>query len=281
MKEELPKPMHVLFTADENYAIRIPTVLKSLHLNHPERVFHIHLICDSLSMQLSDQLNSYCVKLGFSFFMYSVPKDLFSEAPVTKHYSKAMYYRMLAAEILPEVLDQILYLDPDVLVINSLEPLWNLDMADSLFAAASHAESDGLVSNVNRIRLDTVSAYYNTGVLLIRLDRCREAVHPEDIFGFIKENEHKLLLPDQDVFNALYGKRTLLIPDEIWNYDARKYSQYLVRSGGEMDERWVIQNTAILHFCGKGKPWHTRYRYRFGQLYRHYEHLCRRDGGTP
>ncbi len=277
MNRDMLRPIHILFTADEHYAVRIPTVLKSLQLSHPERVFHIHLICDRLPEPMASAIEEACERLFYSFFLYPVSEELFSAAPITKHYSKAMYYRMLAAQILPPTLDRVLYLDPDVLVINSLEPLWSLDLNGRMFAAASHGEEDGLVSNVNRIRLDTAWAYYNTGVLLMDLDQCRREIRPAEIFSFIRENEHRLLLPDQDVFNALFGSRTVLIPDEIWNYDARKYSKYLLRSGGEMDETWVIQNTAVLHFCGKEKPWNTRYRYRFGLLYRHYEQLCRRD----
>ncbi len=277
MNRETPKPIQLLFTADEHYAVRIPTVLKSLQLSHPGSSFHIHLICDGLSEPAAAALREACERFGFAFFLYPVSKELLSDAPITKYYSKAMYYRMLASQILPPTLDRVLYLDPDVLVINSLEPLWALDLNGCMFAAASHGEEDGLVSNVNRIRLDTASAYYNTGVLLMDLAQCRRVIRPIEIFSFIRENEHKLLLPDQDVFNALFGGRTLLIPNEIWNYDARKYSHYLLRSGGEMNEAWVIRNTAVLHFCGKEKPWKPHYRYRFGLLYRHYEQLCIRD----
>ena len=277
MNREKPKPIQLLFTADEHYAVRIPTVLKSLQLSHPGRSFHIHLICDGLSEPAASALRDACERMGFALFLYPVSEELFSDAPITKHYSKAMYYRMLASRILPPTLDRVLYLDPDVLVINSLEPLWSLELNGYMFAATSHGDEDGLVSNVNRIRLDTVSAYYNTGVLLMDLAQCRREIRPAEIFSFIRENEHKLLLPDQDVFNALFGSRTLLIPDEIWNYDARKYSYYLLRSGGKTDEAWVIRNTAVLHFCGKEKPWKPHYRYRFGLLYRHYEQLCIRD----
>ncbi len=277
MNQETPKTIQLLFTADEHYAERIPTVLKSLQISHPKLSFHIHLICDGLPEPVDAALREACDRLTFGFSLYPVSEELFSDAPITKHYSKAMYYRMLASEILPPTVDRVLYMDPDVLVINSLEPLWSLKLNGRLFAAASHGEEYGLISNVNRIRLNTSSAYYNTGVLLMDLDKCRREINPSEIFDFIRENEHKLLLPDQDVFNALFNSRTLLIPDEIWNYDARKYSQYLVRSGGEMDEAWVIRNTAVLHFCGKEKPWNTHYRYRFGLLYRHYEHLCIRN----
>lgn len=41
------------------------------------------------------------------------------------------------------------------------------------------------------------------------------------------------------------------------------------------DLDWVIEHTAILHFCGKAKPWKKGYLYRFGLLYKHYEQLTR------
>ena len=39
---------------------------------------------------------------------------------------------------------------------------------------------------------------------------------------------------------------------------------------------WVMEHTAIFHFCGKAKPWKPGYVYRFGVLYHHYAQLTRR-----
>lgn len=45
---------------------------------------------------------------------------------------------------------------------------------------------------------------------------------------------------------------------------------------GDSANNWVIKHTAILHFCGKAKPWKPRYIYRFGALYLHYMQLAER-----
>lgn len=269
---------HILFTADQRYAVRIPIVVKSIQSVHPGTAFHIHLISDDVSDELKQKLVSFCEQYQYEFSCYSVPDSLFRDAPVNKHYSKAMYYRMLAPQILPTHIDNVLYLDPDVLVINPLLPLWEVDMTECLFAAASHTVEEGVVNNINRLRLQTSSIYFNTGVLMMNLELCRNAVSSERIFEFIQKNGQKLLLPDQDVFNALFGERTLPLADEIWNYDARKYSQVFLRSSGRINERWILRNTAILHYCGREKPWKEGYRYRFGNLYRHYERLSEIDG---
>lgn len=265
--------MELLFTVDSNYAIRIPVVLYSIRIYDPGVKCKVNIIIDDISQDIVDDLTLFCSSIGYSIEFFKVPGTLFEKAPINKHYSKAMYYRLLAGDILPADIKRVLYLDPDILVINSLLPLWEMDLEGCCFAAASHNEDAGLANNINRVRLETSAAYYNTGILLIDLEQSRKCVKNEDIFSYIKNNDYKLLLPDQDVFNALYSDKVRQIPDEIWNYDARKYTQYMLKSGGVMDDRWVIRNTAILHFCGKGKPWNEHYRYRYGNLYRHYENL--------
>lgn len=39
-----------------------------------------------------------------------------------------------------------------------------------------------------------------------------------------------------------------------------------------------MRNTAVLHFCGRSKPWQAGYFRRFGVLYKHYIQLTRRTG---
>ena len=95
----------------------------------------------------------------------------------------------------------------------------------------------------------------------------------------MEQHGKELILPDQDLLNALYSQRILPLEDVLWNYDARNYSNYLLRSGGQWDLRWVMEHTAILHFCGKEKPWKAKYVHRFGILYLHYLQIARRQWG--
>ncbi len=134
------------------------------------------------------------------------------------------------------------------------------------------------MNNINQFRLGTEAKYFNSGVLLIDVDVGRREIIPEDIFRYASIHAKELLLPDQDILNAMYGNRTMELDDYIWNYDARNYNTYLLRSGGMSDLDWVVRNTAILHFCGKAKPWKPGYFHRFGVLYKHYMQLTRRTG---
>ena len=109
-------------------------------------------------------------------------------------------------------------------------------------------------NGVNRIRLGVDHDYYNSGVLLMNLEKGREEIHPEELFAYVKGHRKELVLPDQDLLNAMFGERIRPLDDAIWNYDARNFNNYMVRSSAQYNLKWVMEHTAILHFCGKPKP---------------------------
>lgn len=266
----------LLVTLDENYIEQMKVLMTSIYINNPGQIFNIYLIHSGISDEKLDALESDLSKFSYKFFPIKAEDGLFSSARVTDRYPKEMYYRLLAGELLPENLDKIIYIDPDILVINSLKEIWETDIRDFLFAAASHTGKTDMANNVNKIRLGTDTDYYNSGFLLINLKRAREEIVPEEIFAYADRNYKNLLLPDQDILNAMYGDKVLPLKDSIYNYDARNYSSYLLRSKGEEDLGWVMENTVILHFCGRDKPWKKNHRTKFTALYRHYMSLCDR-----
>ena len=268
--------MELLVTVDKNYIPPLQVMLTSLYMNNPGEKVELYLLHSRLQEKELEPLEKQCGRLGYKFFPVKIEDSWFSQAPVTKQYPREMYYRLLAPCFLPQKLHRILYLDPDILVINSLRPLWETDMKGRLFAAAAHTGKTNLANNINQVRLGTTHKYFNSGVLLINLDQGRKEILPEEIFQYAGEHAKELLLPDQDILNAVFGSRTLELDDYLWNYDARNYSTYLLRSGGVCDMDWVMGNTGILHFCGKTKPWQAGYIHRCGLLYRHYIQINRR-----
>ena len=267
---------NLLVTLDENYIYQMKVLMTSIYINNPGEIFNIYLIHSGISSEKLDRLKNDLAKFSYEIFPIRAKDDLFSSARVTDRYPKEMYYRLLAGELLPQNLDRIIYLDPDILVINPLKVLWEMDISDYLFAAASHTGKTDMANNVNKIRLGTDTDYYNSGFLLINLKKAREDIDPEEIFAYVDRNYKNLLLPDQDILNAMYGDKIMPLKDSIYNYDARNYSSYLLRSKGEEDLEWVMENTVVLHFCGRDKPWKKNHRTRFTALYRHYMSLCQR-----
>ncbi len=269
----------LLVTLDQNYLPQLRVMLLSLRANNPGLGCRVFLLHRSIPEEEIAALSEDLTRIDISLQPVCIDPKLFEGAPVTKQYPQEMYYRLLAARFLPQSLERVLYLDPDLLIINPIAALWQMEMQGALFAAAPHTGMTELANNVNRIRLGTQCKYYNSGVLLIDLAQARGEIQPEEVFDYVDAHRSGLLLPDQDVLNAMYGERIFPLDDFLWNYDARNFTNYYMRSSGMADSDWVMRNTAILHFCGKAKPWKPFYRYRFGMLYRHYMQLAERTFG--
>lgn len=274
------EPIALLTTLDQHYLPQLQVLLTSLAVNNPGEQMVLYLLHSGIPAEALDGVGRRCRAIGYEFRPMTVEDDLFAAAPVTRQYPKEMYYRLLAPKLLPGEVKRVLYLDPDTLVINPLRSLWETDLQGNLLAAAAHTGKTELANSVNQLRLGTERDYYNSGVLLMDLEAGRAEMEPQRLFDFVEQHRKELLLPDQDLLNALYSARILPLDDALWNYDARNYSSYLMRSGGICDLRWVMEHTAILHFCGKEKPWKPHYRHRFGILYQHYAQITRRTRGV-
>ena len=270
--------MNILLTLDRNYLPPLRVLLTSLFLNNPNECFALYVVQDGFTPEDHESVSSLCARFRASYHPLTVDEAWFKDAPTLRYYSRAMYYRLLAAKILPEHLDRILYLDPDMLVIGPIRVLYETDMAENLYAACIHRGLVDLSTPVNKVRLSTyeTEGYFNSGMLLMNLPRIREHVYPQVVFDYVHQNRSLLVLPDQDVLNGLYGQHILALDEQLYNYDVRKYREYRLVSSGGHDAAWVMENTVILHFCGKHKPWKRRANGRFSMLYRHYMHLAGR-----
>lgn len=268
----------LLVTLDERYIAPLQVLLTSLYINDPDEKMELYIIHSGIPTETLKSVEGLCHKFGFEMVSIQISSSYFQGAPITKQYPQEMYYRLPAPHLLPADLSRILYLDPDTLVINPIRPLWETKLNGKLFAAASHQGKTDLINSINQVRLGTESNYFNSGVLLMDLDAGRREIIPDEIYRYVEEHGKELFLPDQDILNAMYCNRTLEVDDAVWNYDARNYNTYLLRSGGISNMDWVMTHTAILHFCGKSKPWKPGYIHRFGILYKHYMQLTRQTG---
>lgn len=278
MDNAYKEPINILVTIDSNYVEPLCVMLTSMFLNNPREEFRVYVIYSHLTDNEIFRIKRYCSQYGIKLEPLFVSEDMFTDAPTFRHYTKAMYYRLLAYELLPADIDRALYLDPDILIINPIRQLYETEISSYLFAGAMHTGITKISEQINRMRLQTyeTDGYINSGVLLMNIDLQRREINKKMIFNYIRQHEKELILPDQDVLNALFGTKTLLLDDSLYNYDARRFDTYRLLSVGEKDMNWVMRNTVILHFCGSSKPWKKEYAHRFGILYKHYIQLSKR-----
>lgn len=270
------RTLEIVVTCDEGYLGPLRTMLLSLRANNRAENIRVWILHRGIPQLALESLAVFCGHIEIELAPRMVDQALFAHARSSERYPQEMYYRMLAPHVIDADIDRALYLDPDILIINPLAPLFDIELGDCVFAAASHTDAVHPATALNNVRLNTNELYFNTGVILMDMRRAKALIDPDEIFAFAMEHERKLLFPDQDIFNALYGKCTLPVPDQVWNYDARKYPDNIIRTGGEATLDWVMNNTAILHFCGRDKPWAPKYRGQFAALHKHYATLARR-----
>ena len=268
--------MNLLFSIDDRFHRQLLTTLLSIHLNTKAKEINVYVIYNGQFHHEHD-LATGIKYLGMHFYPVGIPQEAFKDAPVTDRYPTTIYYRLLAHEYLPKNLDRILYLDADILCINDLTRLYNLDLSHYMYASAIHTNLTNVTDTINKIRLQNFDAdgYYNSGVMLMNLPKLREKVHAADIFEYLRT--HLVLLPDQDVLNALYGDQILSVPDQLYNFDCRNLPIYHTISMGEWTLDWVMKHTVLLHYCGREKPWLTTVNHgRFVALYKNYYQITNR-----
>ena len=265
--------MNILVTIDKNYLNPLLVLLKSIRISNPGTFFDIYVAHSSLEQ--SDFLEmERCMDLSrMVLHPVEIHDSLFEGAPTIRRLStaKASYYRLLAIDFLPGNTKRVLYLDPDAVVINPLDKLYQMDLGDSLLAAAGH--TTGVVELFNRARLGLKDRYINSGVILMDIEAMRREYALRDIFRYIEKNSAKklkLLQGDQDVFNGLFGGRIAILDEKLYNLDEKTFRRF----HRQIDLCWVRRNAVIVHYNGKHKPWKENYR---GVLDGFYEETIRSE----
>lgn len=250
--------MNILVTLDENYVPYLNVMLSSLKESNKDEFFQIYLLHTNMNESALDKTRRILGDSG-RINMIRADEKMLDSAPTTSRYPKEIYYRIFAAKYLPKGLDRVLYLDPDIIVNGSLKKLYSLDMGDSYFAAASHTEST-VMHKVNELRLDMdeESPYINSGVMLMNLEKLREEQDTSEVFDFIERRKKFLVLPDQDIISSLYGSR--IIPLDTFRYNMTE-RLYMLHSPFEkkLNLDWVRENSVVIHYCGRNKPWKSGY----------------------
>lgn len=274
--------MNILVTLNAGYLRQLIVMLYSLLKANPETAVSLYVVHTSLTDAHFAQVDCICPG-RLSVHSIPVPEGFLTNAPTTRRYPVEMYYRIFAARLLPETIDRILYLDPDLVVLNPLDALYTLEFGENLFAAASHISPNSKLTLVNDLRLSMPqgSSYVNSGVMMMNIEALRREQSEDEVFDYIETHRPVLMLPDQDVINAVYATRILTVDHLRYNLSERCYQLYNLRPENwerPMTLDWVRQNTAIVHYCGRNKPWKEKYIGSLGCFYLELEQQAKTGG---
>lgn len=247
----------ILITLDHNYIDPARVMLHSLSLQHQNINVTVYLLHSSLTAQDIDALSSAMGK-HCKLVPIFMQDNMLKEAPITDRYPHEMYYRIFAARYLPKQLDKVLYLDPDTVILHSLMPLYQTDLTGYFYAAATHVREPMRKLNELRLGMEKSTPYINSGVLLIHLAALREQQDEQAVFAYIEKYKNVLFLPDQDIISGLYGSHILRIDPYLYNMTERLFVLHH-QSDAWLNIDWVRNNSAVIHYCGRNKPWNENY----------------------
>lgn len=255
------KTINILVTLDKNYIPYLNIMLSSLLYSNPDCWFDVYLLHSSLNKEDTTSTVDVLADRG-ELILLNADEVGLDGAPTTSRYPKEIYYRIFAAKYLPDHMDRVLYLDPDLIVNGSIRQLYDLPMDDYYFAAASH--TGPFLRKMNELRLDMEdeSPYINSGVMLMNLKRLRDEQNYDDVFRYIERRKNFLILPDQDIISSLYGSKIYALDTYRYNMTESLYQMHAPFER-DMDLNWVRKHAVIIHYCGRNKPWKENY---IGQL---------------
>lgn len=255
---DLMKPIHIVNSADANYVPHVGAMLHSLFERNPEENICFHFL-HSKDMPLAElqSLMRLCELYGADFQPLEVNAQLLDGFPLTERYPVEAWYRVLLPTLLLE-LDKVLWLDADTLVLDSIRPLWDMNLGNSPLAACPNP----LLYDCRELPqgLDIVdrTKYFNSGVMLLNLRQMRRDGYEEALRGIGQRYFDHIRFADQDIFNVAYINRYIPLSME-WNVLTHNYVNVpeARRVFGKKQYREALSAPKIIHFTGsfKFKPW--------------------------
>lgn len=230
--------MNVVCATDDNFVQHCTIMLTSLLINNTD--VNIFLLTEGLKPQNELIIKQQVEKLKGALEIYLVDTSIIEKFPMPKdtnlsHISRATYYRLLIPEILPKNVDKVIYLDCDIIVNQSIQDLWNLDLRGYALAAAPQIGSG---YEAERLGYPIKYGYFNAGVNVINMDYWRKKNVAKKLIGYIAANYKQIKYHDQDALNAvLYNHTFHLLP--MWNMTSLVYSYFLSHRGDKKDGKIV------------------------------------------
>lgn len=245
----------IVSTANSLFSGPLLALYRSILSCNPDENFIFYVFDDDLSgadrLTLKGLTGEYsnCQQVDF----LNIDDTFFQHVVTDDRIPASAYYRIYTAELLPEV-NRVLYLDCDLICTGDIRAMWATELDNNLIGAIEDA---GYVSRLDEMDIEVNShLYFNSGVMLIDLQRWREENITDKVMEFINQYPEKLKYHDQDALNAVLADR--------WKYLHPKYNMQsrLIRREQQHPvpalEVWAEearQNPVLIHYSGRSKPW--------------------------
>ena len=214
--------LDICMASDDNYAIHLGISIVSILENNSSSI-NLHILNNDMSesnlnklKSLEDQYSNLCINfynIHDYFIENKIDEFIKNELVGTEAYDLlgiSTFSRLFLAEILPENIMKVLYLDADTLVLNNLDELFSIDLKENYIGGVV----DGVAANITKYfykgEIKPIP-FVNAGVLLVNLEKWRENNIAETSLFLIKSYPEKNFLNDQNLINIISGNDVLLL----------------------------------------------------------------------
>ncbi len=242
----MPEQIHLGFGIDKNFGKFAGITITSLVHNNIEHDLVVHIVYDELlpeDMEKLQQMERLYRNLTLRFYQITSTEGMTFVVP-PGHITQAMYYRYLFADMLPETVTRLIYMDADIICKGDILPLWQLDLQGKVLAAARDYGED---RSCDRIGLKN-GRYFNSGVLLMDLTKWRQQKLAQKLFQWLEQvGGTKILWGDQDALNGVIDGEFTELP--------KKYNGIVINNTTLNENLELV----IVHYIDYVKPWHIYY----------------------
>ena len=271
----------LLCAADDNYAKPLTVTLHSAasHLRAGS-VLTVLLMDGGISESNWMAIKESLAGLPLDIHVLQPDPTRLRDLGISHHITHTAYFRLLAAELLPDTLDKVIYLDSDVLVRDDLTQLWEMELGDhyclavqdiacpfvdARLAGANRKRSNPYMASLSPIRnwrqlgIQGNAPYFNSGVMVLNLKRWRDDHIGEKLLDCLRQNQAFVWCWDQYALNVVFAGQWGQLPLR-WNQGAHVF-EYPSEQFSPVDAQQFVQmrdNPAIIHFTTEWKPWDYR-----------------------
>ena len=269
--------MDIVFTIDEKFTRFCAVAIASLLKHNKTEEICFHIVTDNLTEKSKTILSELAKQSGACTYFYHVPKEKtegYQVKAMSHRISLATFYRCMLPSLLPSQLSKAIYLDSDILVLDSIKEIWNTDLNNIAIAGIEEARSKE-DKHCDRLGYAPSYRYINAGVLLINLDYWRKYNIEEKCRQYYAKNIDRMLYNAQDLLNALLYDKKAVIPTRYNVQDAfyRKFNK-----GNSLPPEYkstyqdALLHPAILHYTNR-KPWEYHCMHPLRKLFYDYQNL--------
>lgn len=252
-----PNIVHIVYASDDKFAEILGVSLVSLYENSKDMDDVVVYVLDSgITDENKQKLRSVCMSYRRSEIIFiqgkNISEKLSMDVSVDRG-SLSQYARLFVSSDLPEELSRVLYLDCDIIVNRSIRELWNLNLHGKTIGALMDAFSKYYRANIGLLENDVI---FNSGVMLIDLNKWKQDEVEKKVINFISSKQGKIQQGDQGALNAVLSHDTYCFEPQFNSvsifYDFSYKDMLIYRRPpkfySEKQIREAVKNPTIIHF---------------------------------